>query len=190
MVEVVRTVEQPTFPQLPLSQTEMSSTMENEQTTPVEKVDNEQPPPRTIKMVRDSQKDMFYVPKKCPGLRNSRRSNGKIVHPQAYAIPLTNPDIVFFLRKYSPVFLPEDADFYDSYRMFLHRFPGRPKELETIAHLLVPIKSGGIWEPLGVVIAHNLTQEGLDRMAHADELMKEVQKIFEFEREPGWYCFV
>ncbi|PPQ82857.1 hypothetical protein CVT24_008289 [Panaeolus cyanescens] len=160
---------------------------------PTEKVqdDDEQPPPRKITMIRDSQKDMFYVPKKCPGLRNSRRSNGNIiVHPQAYAIPLTNPDIVFFLRKYSPVFLPEDADFYDSYRMFLHRFRGRPKELETIAHLLVPIKSGGIWEPLGVVIAHNLTQEGLDKMAHADELVRKVHEIFEFDREAGWYCFV
>ncbi|PPQ75717.1 hypothetical protein CVT24_002578 [Panaeolus cyanescens] len=151
--------------------------------------DDEQPPPRTITMVRDSRKGMFYVPKKCPGLRNSRHSKGKIVYPQVYAIPLSGPDMEFFLRKYWPVFLPEDTDFFESYEMFLSRFPGRPKELETIAHLLVPIKSGGIWEPLGVVIAHNLTQESLDSMAHADELVRKVHEIFEFDREPGWYCF-
>ncbi|PPQ70255.1 hypothetical protein CVT24_013080 [Panaeolus cyanescens] len=157
---------------------------------PIEKVQgDEQPWPRKITMVRDSRKGMFYVPKKCPGLRNSRPSKGKIVYPQVYSIPLSHPDMKFFLRKYWPVPLAEDEDFHDLYKMFLTPFRGRPKELDSIAHLLVPVKSGGIWEPLGVVITHNLTQEGLDTMARADEIVDKIHQIFEFDREAAWYCF-
>ncbi|PPQ70254.1 hypothetical protein CVT24_013079 [Panaeolus cyanescens] len=179
----------------------MSCAVEAEQTTPAKvslgaeekvnkKIDKDGAVPRHIVMKRPNRTGMFHVPKQCPGLRNLRHSKGKIVHSQVYAIPLSNPDMEFFVRKYWPEPILTQGRLRNLYELFLSRFPGRPEEMNSIAHLLVPLKSGGIWEPYGVVIANNFTQKGLDRMAHASELVREIHKIFEFDTEPGWYRFV
>ncbi|PPQ70258.1 hypothetical protein CVT24_013083 [Panaeolus cyanescens] len=160
----------------------------------MEKVNDQQGllEPRVITLERYHGQERFHIPKKCPGLRNKHPSKGKIVKPYVYAIPITVEDMEFFLRKYWPEPLPNDLEIHPllTYQYFLSRFPGRPEGVDSIAHLLVPVKSGGIFEPYGVVIAHNLTQESIDSVAHSDEVVRRIQEIFEFDCEPGWYGFV
>ncbi|EAU83319.1 hypothetical protein CC1G_10760 [Coprinopsis cinerea okayama7 len=113
-------------------------------------------------------------------------SNPGKVHPKVFAIPLLTSDILRFMNK----FLPKDrSNNVDKHYVFTERFwEFTPDGVDRLAYIVVPLKEGRLWYPLGLVIGSNLNEEDMQQ-ARDEALVKQVQEILEVKTQPAWYHY-
>ncbi|KAG2018433.1 hypothetical protein CC2G_007862 [Coprinopsis cinerea AmutBmut pab1-1] len=112
------------------------------------------------------------------------------ITPKAFAIPLMYADMILFVEKH----LPDDkSDDHEKQDIFLARYyEFFPPELDRLAFLIVPLKgqNGGrvLWEPIGLVVGTNLSEEDMEQ-ARNEDLIKQAQEILGVKTCPAWYRF-
>ncbi|EAU83315.1 hypothetical protein CC1G_10756 [Coprinopsis cinerea okayama7 len=113
-------------------------------------------------------------------------SNPRKVHPKVFAIPLTSSDIIRFMDKHLP---GDKSNAMEQHRVFLDRFwEFTPDGVDRVAFIIVPLRNGARWEPLGLVIGSNLDEEDMQQ-ARNEALVKEAQEILQVKTPPAWYHY-
>jgi hypothetical protein len=124
---------------------------------------------------------------KTPGVRNRDPRKGPKVYYRAFSIPLLSEDMVAFMDRHYP-----DTTGYSHNIDKCIKFYGLlPKVLPNewfllLAHVLVPIRGGFVWETTAIVIATNNSEEEIKK-AERPALVREIQQRIGVKTEPGWY---
>jgi hypothetical protein len=109
---------------------------------------------------------------------------------RAFSIPLLQEDMAAYMDRHFPDIEEESHDL-DKGIMFYELLSEILRDAweRRLAHVLVPIRGGFVWETAPIVIATNKMEEDL-KGADGPELFRKIQRIIGVQTEAAWYMAV